>query len=275
MIRPYLIPLIFFVTPIDLKLKKYIQYIGIQVTLMFFGYLFWYKNWINQSEIQYYATELRTLQELMVQIPKAIPPVIWQIIRNHLSIFGCIPFIYGAVVIYRQKFFNFKSFKLIHKIKYLFENYFVWILWLFSILMVLLGKGTHVINHNYYLFAAGTLSVVLLAEGLSHFNLKWKTFMALGIVLNGLLSSYYLWNPKYGETSRQIEQIVKELQIKSTDKIATYRGDVPITLYLAKRTGWMLFSDSFKGSCPQGASFYILEKDPGRITGGSCPSVAQ
>lgn len=227
-IRPYLFPLAF------LAFESPIAAVG-AIAVCGGPYLFWYKYWIQQSEINYYATDVKKIGELIHELPRALKnaPIIF--LRNHLNFVLLIPFIRGIGK--RKKWA---------------------LLCLLSWIMVTALKGDHYVYHSYYLGAASIFAAALVLAGLTDLN-RWQqiSIICLSIFI-GLASNQHLWTSTKGNYYFKIQEVLRINKVPDNARIAAYVNQAPHILYWARKTGWTLPPTEAHGKCPSPAVQFKL-----------------
>ncbi len=210
-------------------------------------FLFWYKYWIRQSEIDYYATEVKTRAELIQEFPRAIKNIPNVLLRNHLNFVLAIPFFRG--VMKKKKWA---------------------LLFLISWCIVLVAKGDHYVNHSYYLGSASLFAAVLILAGILDLK-RWQqnTLIGLSIVI-GIANTQHLWLGTHGNHFFEVQEALEKNHVPANAQIAAYVEQSPQFLYWARKTGWLLMPDQVHEKCPSNVQFKLyLANDQVRME--PCP----
>lgn len=230
MVRPYLFPLLIVVAPSPL--------IGlVSFGLCGLGYIFWFKYWIQHTQIWYYLTDTKPITSLFTSGWKVPRSLLDQIFLQHLNYIGVIPFY-----------------------KTLTRNRRLLISWVFAILFILLVKGDHFVNHAYYFTAAGFISVIAMADGFLSFSKRNKIIFSYLFVALGIFAIQHHWHKPDSKRYLEIPQLVEKQNIPFSERIAVFDSFSPQTLYYAKRVGWYFEKDKWQGptSCPKEANWALL-----------------
>lgn len=205
-------------------------------------YLFWYKHWVKQSEIDYYATELKSRLDLLKELPRALLNIPNVFFRGHLNFVFIVPFILGAL---KQK-------------KWVLFTILGWI-------VVILLKGDHYVNHNYYLGSASLFAAVITLAGLNRMK-KWQQLLILGSsILIGITNTQHLWTDTKDNHFFSIQKEIQKNFVPADVKIVAYEF-APSLLYWARRPGWLLTADKLANSiCPSSTvkfKLYFVDHHP-------------
>lgn len=238
-IRPYYIPLIFFIT----QDKKHWLF---AITLSSLFYLFWYQYWVQKSTVNYYYTALMNPMEILLQWRSILQGIFEFIFRNSINLIGLFAI-----------FFVIRKFPMARK-------HFSWpaLLLSFSIALVVLLRGEHILNHSYYLGAAAIIMLSLLVYAFGLLSEKQRLGFLIMYGLIGIANTQHLWKAQAAEKYQTVQNLLRENQVKPEDKIAVYVGDGSCSnhyLYWAKHIGWCIYERDFKteAPCPVGAQFYL------------------
>lgn len=189
--------------------------------------------------------------------------------KRHLNLLGMIPL--------------FLFFKSCSKISLMNPEFLDWSksrifglsLWIGSILLVLVGKGMHILNHNYYLFAACWISLIFIYLEVQNWSFGKRNLFLSFYILIGISGTFHQWRVPQPFLGNLIAEEIQKKHIPENAKIAVYISDNPQFLYWAHRTGWVLFEKDFQGpeSCPQGADYYLLRRGLDQIVIEPCLNV--
>lgn len=246
--RPYLFPLIL------LSESKALMAAAFLSSLLV--YQVWYRTWAPMvSERSYYAITAGGPQEFLAFFKDIMWALGERLFRNHLHGVGLI--LIGALT-YGKTFF---TVELSLEQKKIFRKY----LWfcLLSIAFVLFFRARHVINHGYYLGAAGVGILILLWMSLQTLSVKHRTWFLLAYSCIGIINTQHLFRQKEKQQMQALLEIKKSQNWDPHQKVVIYSKDgrdSPTELFFLKMTGWALDINDFRGpqSCPQGAHYYLL-----------------
>lgn len=230
LVRPYLFPLLIMIAP-SLPIGFF------SFGLCCLGYLFWFKYWIQHTQIWYYLTETKAITSLFTSGWKVPRSLLDQISLQHLNYIGLIPFY-----------------------KALERNRRLLVAWVFAIAFILLLKGDHFVNHAYYFIAAGFISVIAMLDGFLSFKRKGKIIFSYLFVALGIFAVQHHWHKPDNKRYLEIPQLIEKQNIPFTERIAVFDTFSPQTFYFAKRVGWYFEKDQWQGpnSCPKEAHWALL-----------------
>lgn len=236
-IRPYYLPLLALVNRKTLWPVYVAPCLGI--------YFFWYKHWIQYSEIQYYNTRVIPISELIQVLPQTLLAVATRVLRNELNFVGLI-FLWFAW----------------RKIRY---DYWLWLVAVAALVFIIGLKGDHLMNHGYYLGAFSVMALILMAFGLKQMSEARANWVLLVYILVLVANVQHLWRHRGLEMQAQMQALLAEQQVSESAKIATFVTSWPqdpTYLYWAKRTGWAIAERDFDSQkpCPEKADFYLLRE---------------
>lgn len=236
-VRPYYIPFLFLFAGWPWRIATVAVCGGI--------YLFWYKHWILQSQVDYYNTKIFTLQETFHVLPQTLLAWATQFVRNHLNVVGLIPFV---LFLKNEK-----------------RDIYLFGLVVISTLMVVFIKADHLINHGYYLGAAALFTSLIVYRGLSELNDSQKMFFCLVYFLVLVANVQHHWRQNSLQEQNKALVLREAMSVPETAKVATYLSDYgndATYLYWIKRTGWSLAESLFDANkpCPQGAQYYMIRR---------------
>lgn len=236
--RPYFIPLLFLVAPNFLMMAASFVLCGV-------FYLVWYKGWILQSEINYYATEITPFSETLRQAPAIGKSLLEAFLRNAVNFIGL--------------WWLFRSFK--------DRDLFLWSIGIFAFVLVMALRAPMIISHHYYLGACFVVVLILMIQGARQAPV-WSLWLFLAI---GLVNTQHQWQGQAGQRQAELQQAAQAAGVKPGDTLAVYLAvdsAVSPNLYWLKATGWSLSPSKYQGptGCPLGADWAIT-KDPARGDG--------
>lgn len=212
LIRPYLVPLAFFVLPFGVF--RWIV-LGLSVN---WAYNWWFIEHTQISSVGYYLITRKPFLEAWTEIPASIWPLIQQTAKDHLN-YILIPFFFLGF----------------------FRRFLTGGFWWFSILLLLFVSGKHFSAHPYYMTSACVLALCMAWSCLP----KTPSFRAGLIFCFGLIGVANSQH-HFHDNKDQHGIIVRDLARQKTepqDKVVTLTtmgNQIPILLYYAKRTGWSL-----------------------------------
>lgn len=233
--RPYLVPLL----PLVIPGRPW--RVGTVIACALF-YLLWFKWWILQSEVSYYATEATAFKETAEKAGPILWALIEAVLRNALNFVG----LWWLIAAFRaQK-----------------DRTMMW-LWLGSFALVLALRAPMIINHKYYLGAAMLLTTIWCLWGVR----RAPGWLAWIYLLVGVVNTQHYWHGKNVMAMRRVETEITRHELAPDEKIAIYIGESqPVTyFYWAKRPGWGFLSKDFRGldHCPPAAAWALIETDQG------------
>lgn len=207
LIRPYLAPLLIFIVPnIRIAMATFVPILA--------TYIAWYKYWVHTSSIQYYRTHISDVHDVLQTLPEAIRTALEYSAVHHVNILA-VPLLLIAFWKWPKHF----------------------LLWAFSILLVIAASDTHFIVHGYYLLAASVLSALLIARVLVSLPATVQASFITLYVGFGLWSTYDQYLPS---THKLWERIPEALEpyAKKGDPLVTLSKGGPELLYYMKSPGW-------------------------------------
>lgn len=233
--RPYLVPLLLLVIP------GLAWQVGVFIACGLF-YLVWFKWWILQSEVVYYATEATSFAETWEKLGPICLAFLEAVFRNALNFVGA----WWVFVAFR-------------------ENRDRRMAWLTAgaFLLVLGLRAPMILNHKYYLGAGVLLLTIWMVWGVR----RAPAWLAWVYLLVAVVNVQHLWHGNGLAKMRLVQAEIARAAVAPEDKIAVYIGDgLPVAyLYWAKRSGWGFHGDDFRGveHCPEGARWAMTWEDSG------------
>lgn len=231
--RPYLVPLLFLVIP-GLRWR-----LGALAGCAVF-YFVWYKWWILQSEIVYYATEATAFTETARKLGPIALALAEELFRNIFNFVG----LWWALLAFRR-----------------IRDREMAALLIGSFLLVLLLRAPMIINHKYYLGAGAVMLTIWMLWGAKNA----KPALAWAFLAVGLINTQHYWHGTNAAKMHRVQAEAATVDMAPADKVAVYIGDaLPVTyLYWLKRTGWGFHAGDFQGldHCPSGAAWALTEEN--------------
>jgi hypothetical protein len=230
-IRPYFIPLAILVN----REKRWLAATSVAAVLI---YVVWYKWWALNSEINYYYIQIPSLVETLSTLK--VVELIGVIAREWFH------FLLLPLVIWKWKKLN--------KLEILGLG--------FSVILVVVLRGNHLIIHSYYFWAAFVFAFLCMARATADLPEKWKTAVVIFYALTGIAQTQHQFHAQAQARSRQIADLANKAGLKPEDKVAVYVGDGSCStnyLYWMKHHGWCFYETQFQGAdhCPSGAKYYL------------------
>lgn len=230
LIRPYYILILFFLNP------------GIITTSLVFvccliGFWLWYRYWSNivTTFPGYFGIQFQTRSQVLASLPNAVAHLPTRI-AEHTALIGLWAF-----------FICWKKYR------------WVVLFYLANLGMMYVLKSTHVAAHGYYLLNAGLFATFAIVLGYQELTNKQRSWF-LGIFV---LYTFAFTQHNF-HRNKNYDMVTKALggsELDSEAKVATYLGPDPQWLYYLKRTGFIFEPHEFSGTCPQGATHYLI-RDP-------------
>jgi hypothetical protein len=241
-------------------------------------YWTWYHFWKTKSEILYYNTSIVSPWELVQKFSFVLEGLWNHIVRNQFHFIGFFAFLY---VLIRERIMGirFKNAELgpFSKDPWTLLKQRFFLLAIFSLVFILLFKGTHFVNHGYYLLAHFIFFLFFIFCMVQILPRKIRSVFLFVYALIGVTNTYYLFDPSSLKEKKTIESLLIRNDVKPQEKIAAYLGEESNTtyyLYYAKRMGWALPASKSNELCPQGAAWKLYEKD-GILALESCGNPAR
>lgn len=229
LIRPYYILFLFFYFP---------GLITTGVTLVSCMGLFWlwYRYWCTtvSANPRYFGIQFQTTKEVLASLPNALAHLPTRVFE-HTALIG-----FWTLAICWKK-----------------QNRIV-LFYIASILMMYILKSTHIADHGYYLLNAGIFSSFALLIGFQELTTKQRTvFLSVFLLYTFSFTQHnFHRNKNYDMTLEAAAQV----NLPKDAIVATYLTD-PQWLYYIKRIGYIFPPETFNGSCPAGATHFLIH-DP-------------
>ena len=235
-VRPYLIPLAYLVSPRPRWL------IGVLLGCIAI-YLIWYKWWVLKSDLNYYYTAIPPVSEMILALPHYFLDLLHVILREWFH------YLFLPLMIWKWK--ELKKPEVLGL--------------LFSILLVVLVRGEHLVVHNYYLWAGYIFFFLCLIRVFASFKPLVQTFLILLYGLIGFAQSQHQFHRQAQTRYEQMQTLANNINLPKDAKVAVYVGEGSCSthyLYWLKRHGWCFYEKEFidEKHCPQGATHYLVFK---------------
>lgn len=220
-------------------------------------YFYWYKINIYQTEIYYYNLSIVPFREVLADKLKIIEAFLIQIFRNHMNVIG----VWLVWLALRKD----KASRWIFAIA------------LINAMFIITIKGSHIVNHGYYLGLTSLLVIFIMARGFGELSERRKVFFVSLYFIIFILNTQHLWNRQGLYNFHKMQALIEEQKVSADQKIvsyATHQLDDTGYLYWAKRTGWALPEAQFRAEdpCPWGADFYLFwASKPNDLQLKKCP----
>lgn len=220
-------------------------------------YFYWYKVNIYQTEIYYYNLSIVPFREVLADKLKITEAFLIQIFRNHMNFIG-VWLVWQAL----------------RKNK---DSRWLFTLAIINALFIISIKGSHIVNHGYYLGLTSLLVVLIMARGFVELSERKRVFFVSLYFIIFIINTQHLWNRQGLYNFQKMQVLIEEQKVSADQKIvsyATHQLDDTGYLYWAKRTGWALPEAQFRAEtpCPWGADFYLFwASKPNDLQLKKCP----
>jgi hypothetical protein len=218
LIRPYYIPFLFF-----FGIPRIFKFRILLLAVVLF--VAWYKLWASYATTMpmYFGINFESLSSVLMSIPSALS-VMPTRLMDHFTLAGLILALY---------FWS--------------EAKFLWLLYFFSLLIMLALKATHLEAHPYYLLASAVLATLILMKILRARKASTIRWVLSLYVLQSFASNIHNFRPNH--LWPKIKEHLIEKQIPADSTIASYLGKNPAWHYFLKRKGILLQEGSPAEAC--------------------------
>ncbi|MEK6772746.1 MAG: hypothetical protein AABY64_02290 [Bdellovibrionota bacterium] len=229
LVRPYYILILFFYFPGLLTT-------AITLVLCIGLFWFWYRYWSTAVSVNptYFGIQFQTSKEVLASLPNALAHLPTRIFE-HTALIG-----FWAFAICWKKY------------------RWIVLFYIANIGMMYVLKSTHIADHGYYLLNAGLFATFALILGYQELNTKQRSFFLSFFLLYTFAFTQHNFhrNKNYDMTI----EAASKVDLPANAIVATYLTD-PQWLYYLKRIGYISPPEFFNGTCPPGATHYLIH-DP-------------